>query len=132
MPGASNVTRDRQLNWMRGTAYPAPPANFYVGLFLSATGPAAEGTASTLARVAIAASAVAWNVPSGTTPRIISNVAAVPTAAATAAETVTHWALFDALTAGNRICDGALDTTRTINVGQSASFGAGTLKAQMS
>ncbi len=132
MPGASNVTRDRQLNWMRGTAYPAPPANWYVGLFTSATGPAAEGTASALPRVAIAATAAAWNAPSGTTPRTISNIAVVTTAAATVAETVTHWVLFDALTAGNRICDGILDTARTINVGQSASFAAGTLKAQMS
>jgi hypothetical protein len=40
--GKSAVHEDRFLNWLRGTAFPAPPATLYLGLFLVL--PAADGT----------------------------------------------------------------------------------------
>lgn len=41
--------------------------------------------------------------------------------------TVTHWALYDASTAGNMLCHGALAESRTVVSGDSPKFSAGTL-----
>jgi len=45
--------------------------------------------------------------------------------------TITHFAIYDALTAGNLLCWGDLSTTKTINTNDIASFGVGQLKISL-
>lgn len=50
-----------------------------------------------------------------------------PTCATAAWGTITHWALYDASTAGNMLAHGALAESRTVAVGDSPKFAIGTL-----
>jgi hypothetical protein len=131
MAAASTVERDRILAMFRGTQHPALPANTYLALFTSATGPGAEGTEVTggsYARKAIATTTAGWSAPTGTTTRSISNAAVLTFATATAAwGTVSHWALMDALTGGNRLAYGAFAEARVVNSGNIFTVAIGAL-----
>ena len=101
----------------------ASPATVYVGLFTAAPGEAGGGTEVTggsYARVA-----VTFVAP---TDGATDNSADVTFPTATANwGTVTHFAIFDALTLGNMLYYGALTTARTVNSGDQAKFLAGAL-----
>jgi len=45
--------------------------------------------------------------------------------------TITHFALYDALTSGNMLAHGALTASKTIDSGDTASFGAGDLDVSL-
>lgn len=126
----SNYLENALLNWFKGTAFPAPPATTYVALYTAAPSDAGGGTEVTggaYARVGIAAagwSAISDNAGSGR----ISNSGTVTYAQATANwGTVTHFGVFDTLTAGNLLRWAALGSPVAINSGTTASFAAGTL-----
>lgn len=126
----STYLQNAALNWLKGTTYPAAPANTYVALFT--TQPTNAGTGGTevsggsYARVAIPSSG--WSALSGATPTSTSNSAAVNFAASTANwGTVVAFGLYDAVTAGNLLYVAALTTSQTINSGSTASFAAGQL-----
>jgi len=137
MPGTSTVLRDRNLNYTRGTAPPAPPVTRYIGLFTSATGPGGEGTEVTggaYARVAVTA-ATGWSAPvtdAVTGVRYITNTGTITFATATAAwGTVTHWADHDSATGGTRYLYNALPSPTLINTNDIASWPAGALRASI-
>jgi len=102
-------------------AYTAP--TIYVGLSTADPLDDASGLAEpadTYARVACAAWSRAANE--------VDNDAAVEFPEAGGAwGTVTHFALFDALTAGNMLCSAALGDSRVITVGITPRFAAGEL-----
>lgn len=127
---ASTYIQSARLNWVKGTAYPAAPANLYVALFTTA--PTNAGTGGTevsggsYARVAVASTG--WSAVSGGSPAAISNAGSLSFVTATANwGTVVAFALYDALTAGNMIVTAALTTNQTINTGATASFAIGAL-----
>ncbi len=117
---------------LRGVAFPAwTTGSHYVALLTAAPTDAGGGTEVTggaYARVAVARAAGTWAAPAGT-PRATSNVAAVTFPSPTANwGTATHFALYDAVTAGNLLGWALLGTSRNILNGDSApSFAAGTL-----
>ena len=117
----------------RGTAYTAP-GTWFVSLHTSACSDSATGTEVTggsYARVGVASGTGTWAAPSagnGTT----SNVNAINYATPTAGwGTVTHFALWDASTAGNQLICQALTASKTINSGDTVSFPAGSLTVQI-
>lgn len=126
----------------RAQAY-APPATLYVGLFTSACTDAAAGTevtggtygrgsiASSLANWAgtqAAASTVASSGTGGTTSNNV--VITFPTPTATWG-LVSHMGIFDATTAGNMMFCFALTTPKTIHIGDTITYPAGTLTLQI-
>ena len=120
----------------RGTAYTGP-GTIYVGLLTAAPTASTTGTEVTggsYARVGVStAGGTNWAATSsgnGTT----SNVNAVTWASAPTASwgVVTHFALYDAASAGNMLFYGALSASKTINNGDAApSFAAGALTVQI-
>ena len=83
----------------------------------------AEPSGGAYARVATAASD--WNTASGGS---LDNASAIEFSEATASwGTITHFALFDAATAGNMLAHGSLTASKTISSGDTASFAAGAL-----
>lgn len=117
----------------RGAAYTAP-TTLYVGLFTAAPGEAGGGTevsGGSYARVAVANSAAEWAAPvagNGTTSNLNAITFPAPTGDWGQA---THWAIFDAATAGNQLINEALTTPKTINNGDAApSFAPGALTYQ--
>ncbi|MBX3605354.1 MAG: hypothetical protein KF788_08785 [Piscinibacter sp.] len=117
----------------RATAYTAP-STWYVGLLTAACSDSAAGTEVTggsYARVGVASGTGTWAAVSagnGTT----SNVSAInfPTPSA-GWGTATHFALYDAPTAGNQLVCQALTTSKTINSGDTVSFPASALTFQI-
>jgi hypothetical protein len=124
---------------LRGQAFTAP-ATLYFSLHTAATTDAGGGTEVTggsYARVSVTASLANFagtqsagsTAASSGTGGVTSNNGTITFAAPTANwGTVTHWAVWDASTAGNMLYHGALTTSKTINNGDAApSFAAAAL-----
>ena len=118
------------LGWLKGTTYPAAPANTYVALFTAAPSDSGGGTevsGGSYARVAIASSG--WSAISGggASPEQITNSGAVTFPTPTANwGTVVAIGLFDASTAGNLLYWNSI-SSQVINSGVQASFAGGAL-----
>lgn len=98
-----------------------PPATVYIGLFESDPGEATSGTET--AYTGYARQSSAWTAldSNGQT----KNSAAITYPAngnASASVTITHIALFDAATAGNRLFYAALSAPKTLSPGDVLSF----------
>lgn len=128
----SNYLENAVLNWVKGATFPAAPATEFVALFTAApsdTGGGTEVIGGAYGRAAIT-STTGWSaITDNAGSSRISNSGAITFATPTANwGAVTHFGVFDAVTAGNLLYWAALGTSRTINNGDTApSFAAGTL-----
>jgi hypothetical protein len=110
-----------------------PPTTLY--LALSSTTPTEAGANFTEpsggAYARVATTAADWNAASGTAPAVKDNgaVKTFPTATAdwVAAANLTYFGIYDASTAGNLLCFGALTVAKPVLNGDTASFAAGAL-----
>lgn len=127
MSSFSDYTENLVLNWLFTTNSATRPTAWYIALFTSApsdTGGGTEVSGSAYARVATGTMSV-----SGTSPTNCTNNSAIEFAAASGGNwgTITHIAIFDALTSGNMLGWTALTTSRTINDGDILRIPAGDL-----
>lgn len=115
-----------------------PPATVYVGLSTTACSDSATGTEVTggnYARVAVTSSLANWagtqsagsTTASSGTGGQTSNNAAVSWGVVTWSGTVTHWFLIDASSGGNLLVCAALTSSKTVNSGDTVSFGTAAL-----
>ncbi len=110
----------------RNTAY-ASPATVYVGLFTAAPGETGGGTE--VSGGAYARQAATFGAPSGGQ---VSNSADINFPVATANwGTITHIAIFDAVTAGNMLVYGALSASKIIQTGDQFIIKAGSLTVSL-
>lgn len=109
---------------LRNVGY-TPPATVYLALFTSATTDAGGGTEVTGG--SYARQAVTFSAPSG---GATENSGAI-TFTNLPAAAITHAALMDALTAGNMLFHGALNTPRTVGAGDSLTFAVGDIDASL-
>jgi len=103
MAGATAFLEAKILDSLFRTLAAYKPAAIYVGLFTAAPSDAGGGTevsTGNYARQQVSQLDANWNAPAGT-PRSISNVNNITWSAVTWTGTVTHWGLFDAVSAGN-------------------------------
>jgi hypothetical protein len=128
MGNKSAYLENAQLNWLKGTTYPAAPATVYVALFTvtpTDAGGGTEVTGGSYARIGITSS-TGWSSISGT-PEQISNGAIVTFATPTANwGTVIAIGIYDAVTAGNLLYWVTM-SGQTINTGVITSFAVGAL-----
>jgi hypothetical protein len=120
----TNFLEDALLNEvLRNIGY-TPAATVYVGLFTTATTDAGGGTEVT--GNAYARQAVTFGAPSGGQ---VANSADVlfPVATPAGWGTVTHWAIFDALSGGNMLIHAPLTAPVTVDAGEQYVFRAGQL-----
>lgn len=138
MAGKSTTLANRFLDAVLGNAfYPSSldtgvssgtPPNLYVALFTSdptasATGVECSGTG--YARKAVVQNTTNWPAASGGSK---SNGTAITFAVAGGSwGTLTHFAIFDALTGGNMLYFGPLTASVTLSSGQQFAFPAGAL-----
>lgn len=121
MSAATDYLESALLNHvLRNTAYTSP-TTVYLALFTTATSDAAPGTEVTGG--SYARQAVAFNAPSG---GAVVNTA-VETFTNMPACTVTHWGIFDAVSAGNMLFHGALSASKTYLAGEDATVAIGAL-----
>lgn len=128
----SNYTETAILNYIfRGTS-PSFPATGYVALFTTAPSDAGTGgtevaNANGYQRVSIAMSSATFGAASSGNPSSITNSAAAisfPTATTGSWGTVVAFGIYDSGTygAGNLLVWADLTTSKTVNVGDTASF----------
>lgn len=124
----SNYLEDAILDHILGGGDFTRPATVYVSLHSADPGEtgASELSGNGYARVAVTNNATNWPAASGGAK---SNGAAIAFAAASGTDWVeaTHFGIWDALTVGNPLYLGALTTPKTVQVGDTASFGIGEL-----
>lgn len=137
---ANNVSRylqNARLNWLRGTTYPAVPANVYIALLTTlptdnnGTG-IAEVSGGAYARQAVATATTSWPAPSTSgSLQQTNNTNAInfPTATANWG-TIVGVAIYDAVTAGNLLYFGALTANQVVNNGNTFGFLVGQLTVQ--
>ena len=108
----TNTFETRVLEWLLTTGSATRPTTWYLGLFTGAPGEAGGGTE--VSGGSYVREAVVFTVSGDTA----TNNAAVEWPVATANwGTITHVAIFDALTSGNMIAYAALSNSKTINTG---------------
>ena len=119
----SDYTEDKLLDHLLKTAAFTQPAAIYVAL--STADPLDDG--SGLAEPGVGAYARTQNdVWDPSSAGSASNTGAITFPEATASwGTITHFALFDAVSGGNMLGHGALTTSKTIDSGDTAQFAAG-------
>lgn len=128
----NNVQADRLLNWIKGTTFPAAPANLFVGLFSTApTTNASSGTevsGSSYARQTVASSA--WSAISQNADTIhdqISNSNAITfPVVTTSSYTVLAVGIWDAATVGNMLYWQTV-TSQAVSVGNQYQIAIGAL-----
>ena len=130
MGSFSDHWEDEILDHLFGKGSYTPPT-IYVGLSTADPGDDAAGLAEPsgngYARVQTAGTD--WNTASG---GALDNANAIEFAEATGSwGTVTHFALFDALTAGNLLAHGTLNQSKVIGDGDTARFAAGDLDVSL-
>ncbi len=129
MSVASDYIEAAIINHLRGTTFPAAPANVYVALYTSATtdsGGGTEVTGGAYARVAVPGTTASWTAPS--TAGVTSNAIAITFPTPTAAwGTITHVGIRDAASGGNLLYHIALAQTRSPLTGDPVSFPASSL-----
>jgi hypothetical protein len=140
----TNYLENKLVDWLiRGQAF-TPPATLYVGLLTAACSDSSAGTEVTggsYARVSVVSSLTNWagtqsagsTTASSGTSGTTSNNGGITFPAPTANwGVVTHFAIYDASTAGNMLVCQALTTPKTINNGDAApTFNAGALTIQV-
>jgi hypothetical protein len=118
MAGFSDYTENKVLDLLRGVAF-TPPSGLYVALYSAAPSDAGGGTeVTTTIRTAGRPAATFGAAAAGA----ISNTALVDFGASAGAATVTHFALFDAASAGNMLAWAPVTVSLAITAGIVVSF----------
>lgn len=143
MAAMTDYLENKIIDWMlRGQAF-TPPTTVYVGLLTAAPSDATAGTevsGGSYARVAVTSNATNWNSTDGDndaassgTDGTTENDTVITFPAPTANwGVVTHFALYDAASAGNMLIWSALGTNKTVNNGDAApNFAVGSLSFQI-
>lgn len=129
MSSLSDHAEQLVLNWLFTTETATRPAGRFMELYTAAPNDAGGGTVVSgggYVRKAIAFTAAAS--PGGTTA---NSGAVVFTASGGSWGTVTHMAIFDAVSGGNLLAHGALVSSRTIDDTDTLTFAIGTVNITM-
>lgn len=118
----TNDLETRVLQWALTAGSPTRPSAWYLGLFTAAPGETGGGTE--VSGGSYARQSAAFTVTGDTA----SNTAAVEWPTATANwGTITHVAVFDAVTGGNMLVYAALTTSKSVSTGDVIRIPAGDL-----
>ena len=130
MGGFSDYWENKILDHIFGKGSYTPPT-IYVGLSTADPTDSGSGLAEPSGNgyARVQTSAADWNAASNGT---LNNSSDITFNQATGNwETITHFALFDAATAGNMLAYGALRQSKTINESETAKFEAGDLQISL-
>ena len=122
MSQATDFLENKIAGHVFGAAAYTAPATLYVALYTTAPNDAGAGTE--VSGGSYARQSMAFTVTADTA----SNTVNVEYPKATASwGTVTHFAILDAVTAGNMLCYGTLTASKTVASGDTLRFNAGAL-----
>lgn len=131
MSGKSNYLEDKVLNWaLKAAAMGTAPATPYVALFNGDPTDAGTGgtEVTTTIRVAGRVAGTFGSITTTTGADTIANTADVDFGNAAAGATMTHFAIWDAASAGNMLYSAALTGgSQTVSAGTDVKFATGAL-----
>jgi hypothetical protein len=108
----TSYTDNKLIDHLLGSGTFTKPASKYVALFIG--DPLSGGTEISTSGTAYARQSAAFTITGG----VATNTAALEWAAATTAwGSITHVAIYDALSSGNQLVTAALTSTKTIGIG---------------
>jgi hypothetical protein len=125
MAALSDHAEKLLLDWMLTTGTATRPTAWYVGLYTSATDDAGGGTE--VSGNGYARQAVTFDAATSGTGTTSNTDAPTFTAAGGDWGTITHIAIHDAATGGNRLWHGAMAASKTIEDGDSLQFAIGNI-----
>lgn len=125
MSALSNYAEKLLLDWMMTTGSATRPTTWYVALYTTATDDNSGGTEVT--GNGYARQAVAFDAATSGAGTTANSNAPTFTAAGGSWGTITHMAIYDSLTAGNRLWHGAMTASKTIDDGDSLQFAIGNI-----
>jgi hypothetical protein len=104
----STYLRDAILSWIKGTAFPSPPANLYIAFYSGDPGRTGTGgtdiTTSVRAAGRIAIASSGWSAITAVgNSRVISNSSGLTIGSAASTISSTHIGIWDASSGGNFI-----------------------------
>lgn len=122
MPGFTQAYQQTVLNW----AFPTASATDFIAYSTNGT---SEAT-TVMARTSVGAAG--WASATNATPSVKANNTALTSAAAIGAGTITHFAIYDASTAGNQKTDWqALASSRAVVAGDTLQWAVGALQVTL-
>lgn len=130
MSGKSNYLEDKILNWVKGTAFGTAPSAVYVGLWNGDPTDAGTGgtEVTTTIRTAGRVAATFGSITTTTGADTEANTADVDFGNAAGGATFTHFAVWDAASAGNMLYSNALTGgSQTVSAGTDVKFATGAL-----
>lgn len=126
----SDYAEDLLLQWLLSNASATRPTSWYLALFTTATSDDGSGT-EVGSGVGYSRQAITFGTAaSGSITNNGSTITFGPNTT-TNWGTVTHAAIFDASTAGNMLVHGALSASKSVTVGDSVQFAAGSVVMTM-
>lgn len=118
----TSYTDNKLIDHLLGSATYTKPSSLYVALYVG--DPASGGTEVSTSGSAYSRQSAAFTISGGAA----SNTSQLQWSAATSSwGTITHVAIFDASTSGNRLVDAALSTSKSIGIGDVLQIPAGDL-----
>ena len=135
--GFSQYLENANLNWFRGTTFPACPATVYLALFTTAPingtdAAAVEVSGTSYVRKSITVNTSNFAAPSGAAPATSASGANFVFATPGGSwGTVVGWALYDAATSGDLLAYGAF-TGVAVGSGDTVEFVSGNLTLSVS
>lgn len=121
MAALSNYLEEKIVDHFLRSAPATSPTTVYLALFTA--DPTEDGTGAEATYVNYARQTSVWTSLDGNGQTKNSAIVTFPANGnASASQTITHGALFDALTGGNMLLYGALATSKTLAVGDILSF----------
>lgn len=126
MAGKSDYLEDALINHiLRNSAYTSP-TTVYVGLYTAAPSDAGGGTE--VSGTNYARQSIAFDAPSPAGETQNTSIVTFPVAGAGGWGTVTHFGIFDAVSAGNLLYWAALDASKAIAENDQANYPIGSLE----
>jgi len=123
MGSFSNYLENKVLDHILKTTSFTVPTNVYVALSTADPLDTAAGIAEPVGNAYARVACNTWDAASG---GATANTGAVTFVAASGSwGTITHFALYDAITAGNMLMHGSLTTSKAITTGDTPRFAAG-------
>ena len=132
----SQYLADEILDWVKGGSFPTALSNVFISIHTAdpgSAGSAGNATATvtgSASRTGIASSAFTAATNAGGGGRQIANTGVVlitGSAVNVSAQTITHFGVWDAATAGNFLASGVLTSSVAVQSGDTVQFNAGAL-----
>lgn len=127
MGSFSDYAEKACLDWLHGGATPTRPTTWFLALFT--TDPTDAGGGTEVSGFGYARQAITFGAATGTSPTQVANTSShtFTNTGGGAWGTIAYWGIYDAITAGNQLDNGAATVSRAIAASEVLTVAAGAI-----